>query len=158
MYNGFDTANLSVGQHTLWVGADNYGQTSESDETNNWQSINFTVTAPPQADLVVRNLGHGHTSVAQGQALGFAYIVSNNGAAQSNSGSANFYIDGMSEAHFGGTNVIDPWAVGASRTVFNGFNTANLSVGQHTLWVGADNTARRPRATRPTTGSRSPSR
>ena len=138
VYNGFDTANLSVGQHTLWVGADTYGQTSESNETNNWQAVNFTVTAPPQADLVMRNLGTGSASVSQGQALGFAYIISNNGAAQSNLGSANFYIDGLSEAHFRGTNVIDPLGVGASSTVYNGFDTANLSVGQHTLWVGAD--------------------
>ena len=29
------------------MGADNFGQTSESNEGNNWQSITFTVTAPP---------------------------------------------------------------------------------------------------------------
>jgi hypothetical protein len=28
------------------VGADNFGQTAESNETNNWRSITFTVTAP----------------------------------------------------------------------------------------------------------------
>ena len=56
LFNGFNTGNLSVGQHTLCVGADNFGQTSESDETNNWQAIAFTVTAPPQADLVVSSL------------------------------------------------------------------------------------------------------
>jgi subtilase family serine protease len=139
VFNGFSTADLSVGQHTLWVGADNYGQTNESNESNNWQAINFTVTAPPRADLVMTNLGLGSASVSQGQALGFAYIVVNNGAAQSNLGYTNFYIDGTSEPYFRGSNVIDPLGVGASRTVFNGFSTANLSVGQHTLWVGADN-------------------
>src|SRR5918993_350622 len=139
IFNGFDTSNLSVGQHTLWVGADNLGQTTESDETNNWQSITFPVTAPPRADLVVSNLGLGGASVVQGQALGFVTTIVNNGAAQSNAGYANFYIDGMSEANFGGWNFIDPLGVGASRTVFNGFDTSNLSVGQHTLWIGSDN-------------------
>src|SRR5215203_2469368 len=90
------------------------------------------------ADLSISRLGLGSASVVQGQALGFGYIIANNGAAQSNLGSANFYIDGLDEAHFRGTNVIDPLAVGASSTVYNGFDTANLSVGQHTLWVGAD--------------------
>jgi subtilase family serine protease len=139
LFNGFNTANLSVGQHTLWVGSDNYGQTTESDETNNWRSITFTVTAPPRADLEVRNLALGATSVAQGQNLGFVFTVLNDGAAQSNAGYASFYIDGMSEAFFRGYNFTDPLGEGASRTLFNGFNTSNLSVGQHTLWVGSDN-------------------
>ena len=139
LFNGFNTGNLSVGQHTLWVGADNYGQTSESDETNNWRSITFTVTAPPQADLEVSSLGLGAASVVQGQNLGFVYTVLNDGAAQSNAGYASFYIDGLSEAYFRGWNFTDPLGEGATRTLFNGFNTANLSVGQHTLWVGADN-------------------
>src|SRR5918993_4165967 len=139
VFNGFDTSNLSVGQHTLWIGSDNFGQTTESDETNNWQSITFTVTAPPRADLEVRNLALGAASVAQGQTLGFVYSVVNDGAAQSNMGYGGFYIDGLSEANFRGWNFIDPLGVGASRTVFNGFDTSNLSVGQHTLWIGSDN-------------------
>ena len=139
LFNGFNTSNLSVGQHTLWVGADNFGQTAESDETNNWRSTTFTVTAPPQADLVVSNVGLGSATVAKGQNLGFVYSIVNNGAAQSNVGYGGFYIDGMDEAHFRGYNLTDPLGVGASRTLFNGFNTADLSVGQHTLYVGADN-------------------
>jgi subtilase family serine protease len=47
--NGFSTAGLSVGQHTLWIGADNFGQTAEGDENNNWRSVTFEVTAPQQA-------------------------------------------------------------------------------------------------------------
>ena len=137
VFNGFDTSNLSVGQHTLWIGADNFGQTTESDETNNWQSITFTVTAPPQADLVVSNLGLGAASVAQGQNLGFVYTILNNGAAQSNVGYGGFYIDGTDPRRtFGGPTSPIRWASGASRTLFNGFNTGNLSVGQHTLWIG----------------------
>jgi subtilase family serine protease len=139
IFNGFNTADLSVGQHTLWIGADNFGQTAESNESNNWRAITFEVTAPPRADLVLSSLGLGSASVVQGQALGFVYTMVNDGAAQSNVGYANFYIDGFSEAHFRGSNVTDPLGVGASRTIFNGFNTADLSVGQHTLWIGADN-------------------
>ena len=63
----------------------------------------------------------------------------NNGAAQSNLGYGGFYIDGTDAAHFVGNNLTDPLGSGASRTLFNGFNTSNLSVGQHTLFVGADN-------------------
>jgi hypothetical protein len=56
--NSFSTTGLSVGQHTLWVEADSFndgtGQfnsgnndVAESNEVNNWVSITFTVTAPP---------------------------------------------------------------------------------------------------------------
>jgi hypothetical protein len=139
LFNGFNTGDLSVGQHTLFVGADNFGQTGESNEGNNWQAISFTVTAPPQADLVVSSLGLGAASVTQGQNLGFVYTILNNGAAQSNVGYGGFYIDGTDPAHFVGSNLTDPLGSGASRTLFNGFNTGNLSVGQHTLFVDADN-------------------
>ena len=74
-----------------------------------------------------------------GPEFGFVYTIANIGAGQSNLGYGGFYIDGMDEAHFRGYNLTDPLGSGASRTLFNGFNTSNLSVGQHTLWVGADN-------------------
>jgi hypothetical protein len=35
----FTPANLSIGQHTLWIAADNWGQVAESDETNNFASL-----------------------------------------------------------------------------------------------------------------------
>jgi hypothetical protein len=139
LFNGFNTSNLSVGQHTLYVGADNFGQTYESDETNNWRSITFTVTGPPQADLDVSSLALASSSVAKGQNLGFVYTIVNNGPGQSNVGYGAFYIDGTDAAHYVGNNLTDPLGWGASRTLFNGFNTGNLSVGQHTLYVGADN-------------------
>ena len=53
----------------------------EYNETNNWASITFTVTGPPQADLTVSSLGLGAASVAQGQNLGFVYTIVNNVAA-----------------------------------------------------------------------------
>jgi subtilase family serine protease len=134
-----DTSALSVGQHTLWISADYTGLVAETDDTNNATSVTFTVTAPPQADLVVSSLAMGSASVVQGQNLGFVYTIVNEGPAQSNFGYGGFYIDGMDEAHFRGFNFTDPLGWDASRMLFNGFNTAGLSVGQHTLWVGADN-------------------
>ena len=54
--NNISTSGLSVGQHTLWIEADNLnslnGQTNsatnnvaESNETNNWTAVTFDVTA-----------------------------------------------------------------------------------------------------------------
>src|SRR5215208_3591018 len=91
------------------------------------------------ADLVISSLALGSASVVRGQALGFAYTIANNGSGQSNVGYGGFYVDGTDEAHFVGSNLTDPLGSGASRTLFNGFNTADLGVGQHTLFVGADN-------------------
>ena len=91
------------------------------------------------ADLVISSLALGSASVVRGQALGFAYTIANNGSGQSNVGYGGFYVDGTDEAHFRGFNLTDPLDTGAFRTLFNGFNTSNLSVGQHTLFVGADN-------------------
>ena len=100
---GFTTAGLSVGQHTVWVGADNWGQVGESNETNNWQSLTFMVTAPmidapmrmaagsPQLvgasltsspDLIVGSITAG-SSVVQGAAFTFTYLVQNIGTAAS---------------------------------------------------------------------------
>ena len=133
-----DTSGLSVGQHTLWISADYSGLVSEADETNNATSVTFTVTAS-KADLVVSNLALWNGSVTQGQNLGFNYTVTNDGAASSNAGYHAFYIDVLDGAHYRGNNFTDAVGAGASRALFNAFNTGDLSVGQHTLWVGADN-------------------
>ena len=37
---------MSVGQHTLYVLADNFNSVGEGSETNNVTAINFTVTGP----------------------------------------------------------------------------------------------------------------
>ena len=117
-----------------------------------------SVTAPPQADLAVSSLGLGAASVVQGQNLGFVYTIVNNGPGQSNLGYGGFYIDGTDAAHFGGNNLTDPLGWGASRTLFNGFKRAISASASTRCWSGPTISARRPRATRPTTGSRSPSR
>ena len=44
----FSAAGLSIGQHTLWVDADNQGNVTENNEANNWTAVAFTVTAPAQ--------------------------------------------------------------------------------------------------------------
>ena len=43
---GFSTAGMSVGQHTLYVAADNFNSVGEGSESNNVTAINFTVTGP----------------------------------------------------------------------------------------------------------------
>src|SRR5262249_57775662 len=81
----------SVGQHTLWVEADYWNSATnmansgdndvvESDETNNWNSVTFNVTALPLSDLVVASISNP-TSVMQGASFGFSYVVQNIGAA-----------------------------------------------------------------------------
>ena len=140
VFNGFNTANLSVGQHTLWVGADNFGQTTESDETNNWQSITFTVTAPPPPDLVVSNVSPVSMSVVQGGFFTFNYTITNTGSSTSSPSIGAFDIDRQPNTQhwvaLDQTNALSP---GASQTFSEGFSTAGMSVGQHTLYVLADN-------------------
>jgi hypothetical protein len=75
----------------------------------------------------------------QGQILGFDYTIANDGAAPANVGYGGIYVDVLDGAHFRAYNFTDALGVGASRTLSNAFSTADLSVGQHTLWIGADN-------------------
>jgi subtilase family serine protease len=136
---GFSTAGLSVGQHTLWVDADNWGQVAEGNETNNFRSITFTVTAPPQPDLIVSVLTVP-ISVVQGAAYNFTYTIANQGTAAAAASGAAYYVDQMPDtAHFLGDGVVNPLTAGQSQNFAGGFSTAGLSVGQHTIWVGADN-------------------
>ena len=157
---GFTTAGLSVGQHTVWVGADNWGQVGESNETNNWQSLTFMVTAPmidapmgmaagsPQLvgasltsspDLIVGSITAG-SSVVQGAAFTFTYLVQNIGAAAALANGAAYYVDQKPDTgHFFGYGITNALAAGASQSLGGGISTAGLSVGQHTLWVAADN-------------------
>ena len=67
---GFGTADLSVGQHTLWVDADNWGQVAESNETNNFRSITFNVTAP--ADATSGVTGDGNDLLSGGPEIDWA--------------------------------------------------------------------------------------
>ena len=53
--NSFSTAGLAAGTHTLWIRADDTGVVTESDESNNWRSVNFTVVGrdTPQPSLMI---------------------------------------------------------------------------------------------------------
>ena len=134
----FSTAGLSVGQHTLWVAADNWSYVGEGNETNNWTSVTFDVTAPVRADLVVSGITAG--SVAQGGNLSFSYVVQNSGLGAAGQSYAAYRVDQRPDvANWISYNSVDPLAAGASSTINASFSTAGLSVGQHTLWVAADN-------------------
>ena len=77
--DSFITTDLSVGQHTLWVAADEWNSVVESDETNNLSSVNFTVTAPAKPDLIVSLISA--VNVVQGSDLSFSYAIQNIGSA-----------------------------------------------------------------------------
>jgi hypothetical protein len=47
-----------VGTHTLWVAADNWNYVSESNESNNWSSVSFTVAAPPTVNISLNDPNH----------------------------------------------------------------------------------------------------
>ena len=142
--NSFGTAGLSVGQHTMWIKADYYNNlVSESDETNNWKSVTFNVTAPPLPDLVVNSITPNATSVTQGSTFSFSYVVKDIGTAAAGSSWAGIYLDGQSASNelsgsAGYNSIAGMAANGGFVTASNSFGTAGLSVGQHTLWIKAD--------------------
>ena len=142
--NSFSTAGLA-GQHTLWIKADYWNDATdmansgnndvvESDETNNWLSLSFNVTAP---DLWVASIT-GPGSVTQGATYGFSYTIQNIGAAPAGMSWAGIYLDQQATTLPMGWNQIPTLNPTATWTVTNGFSTAGLSVGVHTLWVKAD--------------------
>jgi len=146
--------NLSGGPHTLWIEADAYndatgqfntgGDVAESNESNNWNSITFNVTAPApasQPNLVVSSITPTATSVTQGNTFSYSYVVANQGSAGTGSGfwSAAF-LDGQAASNVinGAWNSFNALAANTTQGASNSFSTAGLSVGQHTLWIEAD--------------------
>ena len=97
--DSFGTAGLSVGQHTLWIKADGWGYVSESDESNNWRSFTFDVTAPPRPDLAVESIS-APTSVGQGDNFDFSYVVKNSGQASAGGNYSAIYLDGQTSSHW----------------------------------------------------------
>ena len=130
-----NTANLSVGNHTLWVAADTWGYVAEGDETNNWTQVNFTVTAAPQADLSVTAITAPAT-VAKGANFNFSYKESNTGAAAAGQNWAGIYLDGQTNAI--AWNLIGGVAANGSQAASNSISTSGLAVGNHTLTITAD--------------------
>jgi len=83
--NSFSTAGLTVGTHTLWIKADDRSEIAESDESNNWTSLTFTVGEPPRPDgRVLDILMDGSTvlhSVHPGDSVRLDFLVQNVGTA-----------------------------------------------------------------------------
>jgi Ca2+-binding RTX toxin-like protein len=71
-YHAISTDTLSVGDHTLWIKADDLNSLTESSEGNNWLSLNFTVTeAPPNvADLFDAQLSGEERAMADSGQVG----------------------------------------------------------------------------------------
>ena len=130
---GFSTAGLSAGQHFLWIGADNWNQVAEGNETNNWTSVAFTVLAP---DLVVSSITAG-ASVVQGANFTFNYAIQNIGTMTAGVSNAAYRIDAMPDiGHFAGYNPTNALTAGAAK--FRRQRQHRAQLGQHTLWVNAD--------------------
>ena len=153
--NSFSTGGLSLGDHTLTVEADYWNDAAnmansannditESNENNNATTIHFTLTAPALPDLIVNSITPNSATVAQGDVFSFSYVIKDIGAGDVNTASwAGIFLDGQATTLFNGTspsgcNLIGPMAAGGSVTAGNSFSTAGLSLGDHTLTVGAD--------------------
>jgi subtilase family serine protease len=142
--NSFSTAGLA-GQHTLWIKADYWNDATnmansgnndvvESNETNNWLSLSFNVTAP---DLVVASIT-GNTSVTRGATYSFSYTIQNIGTAAAGMSWAGIYLDQQTTTLPMGWNRIGALNPNVTAPETNSFSTAGLSVGAHTLWIKAD--------------------
>ena len=96
-----------MGQHTLYVMADNWNQIGDSNPGNNVLSLTFQVTAPILADLVVNGIT-ADASVAQGGDLHFSYQIKNISVGLPSAFSnAAYYIDQKPDPnHYTGFNLI----------------------------------------------------
>ena len=138
--DSISTSGLSVGTHTLWVDADNWNNVAESTETNNWNSVTFTVTAPPHPDLIVSSITPAVSSVAQGTNLSFSYVIKNQGTAAAGLNYSSWLVDSKPTVGSGSVwDTINSLAAGATASFTDSISTSGLSVGTHTLWVDADN-------------------
>ena len=136
----FDTSFLTVGSHTLWVAADNWNQAGDSNPNNNLAAVTFQVTATSlKPDLIVSAI-NAPSSVVQGATFNFSYDVKNVGQFYAGNSWGAFYIDTKPDAtHYVNQNPVGVLLVGQSATLNTSFSAAGLSIGQHTLWVDADN-------------------
>jgi hypothetical protein len=130
------TAGLSLGTHTLWVAADN---TNAFNETNNFSSFTFTVTAP---DLIVNSLTPASTSVDQGTSLSFNFGITNQGTGPAGLSEPAWQVDAKPTlTSSAGSILLTSLAAGSTVPVPpfpHTISTAGLSLGTHTLWVAAD--------------------
>jgi len=138
--NSIDTSHLSVGTHTLYVMADYWNNlVGESNEANNVQSVTFTVTAAPQADLEVASITPAATSIMKGAVLNFSYTIENDGTAGAAANWSGFMVDHQVDStHYQGFNQTNALPVGGTQTFTGTIDTSTLEVGEHTLHVAAD--------------------
>jgi hypothetical protein len=132
-------ANLSVGQHTLWIKADGFGNVNEEDETNNLNSFTFTVTDPPPfTDLSIVSI-NGTTSLAKGTSFNLSYVIKNVGVQPSPASNVGLMMDHEADAtHYFSAPTINALAVNGTQSFNTVIDTGALSVGIHTVWLAAD--------------------
>ena len=141
----FNTAGLSVGQHTLWIAADNWNQAGDGNPLNNFLSINFTVAPPLRPDLRVSSLTVPINTM-QGLDFNFSYSVQNIGTAASAFSNAAYYFDQMPDpTHHAGFDLINPLTTSAPQTSKRRATTSTPQAcpGPTPLYVAADNSTGR---------------
>ena len=147
--NSIDTSTLSVGTHTLWIKADYWGDAvAESDENNNLTSFTFEVTA---ADLEVSGITPAATSVMQGAAFTFSYVIENGGTATSGASWAGFMVDhAVNPAHYIGFGQTNALAVDGTQTLTGTIDTSvSVSARTRSTWRRTTGTTWSARAIRP---------
>jgi hypothetical protein len=87
-------------------------------------------------DVVVEGKITAFASVVQGSKLDFSYMVKNLTSAAAGSHYAGFNVDqAVDETHYLGWNNVSSLGAYAEALEVNTISTANLSVGQHTLYI-----------------------
>jgi hypothetical protein len=141
------TAGLGVGTHTLWVAADNSNTVAESNETNNWTSVTFTVTSggtPPVGTVVssvveqpsTGDLNAGKTVIIT---LSFSAAVTVAGGTPTltlNDGGTATYSSGS-----GGNSLSFSYAVGAHDTSVASLSATAVNLNGATIKDGGGNAA-----------------
>ena len=122
---------------------DTYDDGNDDYDEHRIDSIKVTITYKlPQPDLEVTSISPSSTSVAQGDTFSFSYVMKNTGSGSSSSSHSGMYLDGQSSSYLlsggDGWDYVGSLSAGTSTTDSNSFDTDELSVGTHTLWIRAD--------------------
>jgi uncharacterized repeat protein (TIGR01451 family) len=116
------------GSHVVKAIADASGAITETDETNNVRTYNFSTLA---ADLVVQSVVWSPQNPSNGDNVIFTVIIRNQGTSKSSMTDVTLYVDGVSK----GSQNID--IINPSSTVTKTLNWV-ASAGQHTIKVVVD--------------------
>ena len=102
-------------------------------------------TRPPRPDLTIDNITPSASSVIQGAAFSYSYVVKNNGPGTATSSKTGIYLDGQTASNkltgWDGYDNIGSIKTGGTVNDGNSLSTANLTAGTHTLWIKADDTS-----------------